>query len=101
MAFIVMPGGYGTMDEFFEALTLIQTGKLYKFPVILMGKEYWAPMIEWLQNTMVNNGTISQEDIDYFTLTDDPTVALSKTKEASTLLGVTPEALSQFRLSQL
>jgi len=101
MAFIVMPGGYGTMDEFFEALTLIQTGKLYKFPVILMGKEYWEPLIEWLQNTMVNNGTISQEDIDYFTLTDDPTVALSKTKEASTLLGVTPEALSQFRLSQL
>jgi uncharacterized protein (TIGR00730 family) len=100
MAFIVMPGGYGTMDEFFEALTLIQTGKLYKFPVILMGKDYWAPMVQWLQNTMVNNGTISQEDMNYFTVTDDPAVALSIVREASTLFGVTPEALSQFRLSQ-
>jgi predicted Rossmann-fold nucleotide-binding protein len=57
-------------------------------------------MVQWLQNTMVNNGTISQEDMNYFTVTDDPAVALSIVREASTLFGVTPEALSQFRLSQ-
>ncbi|MFM8314931.1 MAG: TIGR00730 family Rossman fold protein [Deltaproteobacteria bacterium] len=100
MAFLVMPGGYGTMDEFFEALTLIQTAKLYKFPVILMGKSYWQPLVDWLQNTMVTNGTISQDDLNYFTLTDDPSEALDKVVETTSVLGVTPQALLNFRLSQ-
>lgn len=100
MAFIVLPGGYGTMDEFFEALTLIQTGKLYKFPVILMGKDYWAPCVDWLKNTMVANGTISQEDMDFFFVTDDPEQAVKKVTETTSLLGVTPSTLNDFRLSQ-
>ena len=88
------------MDEFFEALTLIQTAKLYKFPVILMGKSYWQPLVDWLQNTMVTNGTISQDDLSYFTLTDDPSEALDKVVETTSVLGVTPQALLNFRLSQ-
>lgn len=100
MAFVVLPGGYGTMDEFFEALTLIQTGKLYKFPVILMGKEYWAPCVDWLQKTMVANGTISQEDMNFFFLTDDPELAVKMVTDTTSMLGVTPKALNDFRLSQ-
>jgi len=100
MAFIVLPGGYGTMDEFFEALTLIQTGKLYKFPVILMGKDYWASCIEWLENTMLANGAISKEDLSFFFVTDDPEQAVKKVTEATSTLGVTPKALADFRLSE-
>lgn len=100
MAFIVLPGGFGTMDEFFEALTLIQTGKLYKFPVILMGKEYWEPCVRWMHEIMVTNGTISQEDLDFFCLTDDPEQAVKRVVEATSLFGVTHQALNEFRLSQ-
>jgi len=100
MAFIVLPGGYGTMDEFLEALTLIQTGKLYKFPVILMGKDYWAPCVEWLKKTMLAQGAISQNDLDYFFLTDDPEQAVKKVTETTSLLGVTPTALAEFRSSR-
>lgn len=99
MAFIVMPGGYGTLDEFFEALTLIQTGKLYKFPVVLMGTDYWAPFIQWLKDTVVKNEAISQDDLKFFTVTDDPNEALRTVSAASSLLGVTPDALLKFRQS--
>jgi uncharacterized protein (TIGR00730 family) len=75
--FIVLPGGVGTLDEFFESLTLIQTGKINKFPVVLMGKEYWKGMIDWMKNTMLAEGTISKEDLDLFMLTDDPTEAVN------------------------
>lgn len=74
--FIVFPGGFGTMDELFEALTLIQTKKASTFPVVLIGTEYWGGLIEWIKTTMVENGTISKEDIDLFTLTDDPDEAI-------------------------
>jgi uncharacterized protein (TIGR00730 family) len=100
MAFFVLPGGFGTLDEFSEALTLIQTGKLYRFPVILMGKDYWKPFVEWLQNTMVTQGTISPEDMNFFHVTDHPDEALKFIVEASTQLGVTPESLVKFKLSQ-
>jgi len=68
--FIVFPGGFGTLDEFFEALTLIQTQKVTKFPVVLMGTEYWEGLVSWIKNTMVEKGTISAEDLDLFHLTD-------------------------------
>lgn len=68
-AFIVMPGGFGTMDELFEALTLIQTKKIVEFPVILMGKDYWANIMEFLKQ-MVQQSTISEEDLDLLFLTD-------------------------------
>jgi uncharacterized protein (TIGR00730 family) len=100
MAFIVLPGGFGTLDEFSEALTLIQTGKLYKFPVILMGKDFWTPFVKWLEETLIPNETIGQEDLKLFTLTDDPSEALNKVLEASSLLNVTPKALQEFKLSQ-
>lgn len=69
-AFVIMPGGYGTMDEAFEAATLIQTGKILNFPVIYMGREYWEPLFEFLENTMVREGTIDPHDVRRFLLTD-------------------------------
>ncbi len=72
MAFVVFPGGFGTLDELFEALTLIQTGKVSSFPVVLVGCAYWGPLIAWLRNTLVIEGKVDAEDLDLFHLTDDP-----------------------------
>ena len=71
-AFVVMPGGFGTLDELFESVTLVQTKKVTPFPIILMGKEYWGGMLEWVQSTMLAEGTISKNDLSLFALTDDP-----------------------------
>jgi hypothetical protein len=71
-AFIIFPGGFGTLDEAFEALTLIQTGKIYQFPVILFGRHYWAGLIRWLQSRVLGEGKISPGDLDLMLLTDDP-----------------------------
>jgi uncharacterized protein (TIGR00730 family) len=71
-AFVVMPGGYGTLDELFEAATLVQTGKITYFPIILMGREFWEPMYTFLKERMERIGTISRGDIDLLTLTDSP-----------------------------
>lgn len=71
MGYVCMPGGFGTLDEFFEALTLMQTEKIFPMPLILFGEEYWQGLIDWLKTTMVPNGTISGSDFDYITLTND------------------------------
>ena len=71
-AYIGMPGGFGTMDEIFEALTLIQTKRIKPFPVILVGTQYWTGLLEWIRNTLVYGKYISPEDLDFFTLLDDP-----------------------------
>jgi hypothetical protein len=71
-AFIIFPGGYGTLDEAFEALTLIQTGKIYQFPVIMFGRHYWAGLIRWLQSRVLGESKISPGDLDLILLTDDP-----------------------------
>jgi len=71
-AFIIFPGGFGTLDEAFEALTLIQTGKIYQFPVILFGRHYWAGLIRWLQSRVLLEKKISPGDMDLMLLTDDP-----------------------------
>lgn len=70
--YVCMPGGFGTLDELFEALTLIQTHKIYSFPLILFCKEYWSPLLDYMKGTMLANGTISEEDFDLIKLTDDP-----------------------------
>jgi uncharacterized protein (TIGR00730 family) len=74
-AFVVLPGGYGTMDELFETLTLIQTRKIHDFPVVLMGRSYWQPMIDFLRDRMLRDGAIGAEDLDRFVVTDDPAEA--------------------------
>ncbi len=68
--FIVLPGGFGTLDELFEALTLIQTHKIGKFPIVLVGKKYWSGLIDWIKNTMLDQKNISPKDMDLFTLVD-------------------------------
>jgi uncharacterized protein (TIGR00730 family) len=74
-AFIIFPGGFGTLDELFEALTLIQTGKIYQFPVILFGRHYWAGLVRWITSRLVGEGKISPGDLDLLLLTDDPAEA--------------------------
>lgn len=71
-AFIIFPGGFGTMDELFEALTLIQTGKISNFPVILFGSEFWNGLLTWLRETMLAAGNISSRDLDLLIVTDSP-----------------------------
>ncbi len=68
--FVVMPGGFGTLDEFFEALTLIQTNKIHKFPIILVGTEFWRGLIDWIKNTLVDEGKIDSKDLDLIRLVD-------------------------------
>lgn len=68
--FVVMPGGFGTLDELFEAITLIQTLKIDKFPIILVGKEYWGGLLDWIKNTLITEKMISPEDIDLFNVVD-------------------------------
>ena len=68
--FVVMPGGFGTLDEFFEALTLIQTHKIHTFPIILAGTEFWKGLLDWIKNTLVEAGNISPKDLDLIKLVD-------------------------------
>jgi hypothetical protein len=76
VAFVIFPGGFGTLDELFEALTLIQTGKIYRFPVILFGRYYWAGLLRWLQTRVLSEGKISAGDLDLMLVTDDPAEAV-------------------------
>ncbi|HEX8717347.1 MAG TPA: TIGR00730 family Rossman fold protein [Gemmatimonadaceae bacterium] len=81
-AFIIFPGGFGTLDELFEALTLIQTGKIYHFPVIMFGRHYWAGLVRWLQSRVLLEGKIAPGDMDLMLLTDDPAEAANAVIEA-------------------
>ena len=76
MGFIVLPGGFGTLDELFESLTLIQTGKSTRFPVVLVGKEFWGGMVDWLNDAVLSAGNIAPDDPDLFDLTDSPREAV-------------------------
>jgi uncharacterized protein (TIGR00730 family) len=71
-AFVVLPGGFGTMDELFEALTLLATGKMTRFPIILVGSGYWNGLLGWLKETMLAEGNIGPEELDLFQVADDP-----------------------------
>jgi uncharacterized protein (TIGR00730 family) len=70
-AFVILPGGFGTLDELFEALTLVQTRKVTRFPVILFGTEYWSGLVSWIRSTLADTGTINAADLELFTVTDD------------------------------
>lgn len=76
VAFIIFPGGFGTMDELFEALTLIQTRKIRNFPVVLFGSKYWGGLAQWIKDTMIGQATISPEDIELLVVTDSPEEAV-------------------------
>lgn len=80
-AFVIMPGGFGTLDELFEALTLIQTKKIFEFPVILVGSEFWGGLVDWIISSPIRAGTLSKEDLNYFSLTDDPDEVVRIIKE--------------------
>jgi uncharacterized protein (TIGR00730 family) len=71
-AFVILPGGFGTLDELFEALTLIQTRKVRNFPVVLVGTTYWAGLLDWIRKTLLASGAIDATDVDLLQLTDDP-----------------------------
>jgi len=77
LAFVCFPGGFGTMDEFFESMTLIQTEKIDRFPVVLFGSDFWAPLIDWMRSTMLERfGHIDPQDLGLFELTDEPDEAV-------------------------
>ncbi len=75
--FVIFPGGFGTLDELFEAMTLIQTGKITDFPVVLFDSDYWRGLVEWIRGRLLADGMISPEDWDNMTVTDDPEEAVS------------------------
>ena len=85
-AFVVLPGGFGTMDELFEALTLVQTKKVTRFPVVMMGTAYWSGLIDWIRQTMVQTGKIGLTDLDLLLITDDVDAAVEHIVEADKAL---------------
>ncbi len=91
-AFVIMPGGFGTLDELFESLTLIQTGKIRHFPVVLVGHDYWDGLIAWMREVQLPAGAISQGDIDLLLVTDDPLEAVSIVTAYAKANGLAPGA---------
>jgi uncharacterized protein (TIGR00730 family) len=79
--FVVFPGGFGTADELFEALTLIQTGKVLHFPVVLIGSDYWGELLDWIRGELLPDGMISPEDLDLLYVTDDIEEAIARVQE--------------------
>jgi uncharacterized protein (TIGR00730 family) len=72
VGFVILPGGYGSLDEAFEALTLIQTQRIKQFPVFLVGSKFWNPLVDWMRNTVVERGLLTEEELTLFTVIDDP-----------------------------
>ena len=72
LGFVIFPGGFGTLDELFEAITLVQTHKTSLFPIVLVGKDYWCGLIDWIKETMLAEGSISEQELSFFTLVDTP-----------------------------
>ena len=93
-AFVVLPGGFGTLDELFEALTLVQTGKITKFPIVLVQSSYWSGLLSWLRETVAGQGKISATDLDLLSVADDPVevVRIITTAHGNTADGGPPGA---------
>ncbi len=81
MGFICMPGGFGSLDELFESVTLIQTERIKPFPVVLVGREFWGGLLDWIRDQMLSNGTISEADLDLINIVDDSEAALDFIKK--------------------
>lgn len=77
MAFVVFPGGFGTLDELFEAITLVQTQRVEPFPVVLVGKDYWKGLISWIKGTLLEEGTIEKKDMELFSVVNSPQEAMA------------------------
>lgn len=92
-AFLIVPGGVGTMDEMMEALTLIQTGKIYDFPVILLGKDYWSGLLKWFEETVEKAGAYQRDELNSLFLTDSVDEALQRVQETTARIGVKPKSL--------
>jgi uncharacterized protein (TIGR00730 family) len=80
--FVIFPGGFGTLDELFESLTLIQTGKVLHFPVVLFDADYWAPLLDWVRGQLLTEGMVSPEDLALLTVTDEPAETVATILEA-------------------
>jgi len=89
-AFVVLPGGFGTMDELFEALTLVATGKITKFPIVLVGRQYWAGLLSWLKDTMLARANIGSDELALLSLADKPDEVVEIIREAHAGNGFTP-----------
>jgi hypothetical protein len=100
-AFAVLPGGFGTMDELFEALTLVQTRKVTRFPVVLMGSEYWRGLLDWMRATMAGDGKISPMDLDLICVTDDVSEAVRYIVEADAAIAAEQDAAERAATSRL
>ncbi|WP_454085759.1 LOG family protein [Georgenia sp. Marseille-Q6866] len=98
LGFIVLPGGFGTMDELWEALTLVQTGKVSSFPIVLVGSEYWGGLLAWARDTMVPAGTIAEADLDLIQLVDTAEEAVDRVRDRLALMR--DEAKSQARTAE-
>ncbi len=97
IAFVYMPGGFGTLDEFFEVLTLVQTKRIPSFPLILFGLDYWSGLVRWMKSVLEKEGMISPGDLDLFYITDDPKEVVERIMEYMRKVGppeVTPRALA-------
>jgi len=95
LGFIVLPGGFGTMDELWEALTLVQTGKVRSFPIVLVGSDYWGGLLDWTRRTMVEAGTISAADLDLIQLVDTAEEAVERVQRRLELLDDEAESLAR------
>ncbi|MEV0391537.1 TIGR00730 family Rossman fold protein [Polymorphospora rubra] len=100
-AFVVLPGGFGTLDELFEALTLVQTGKVTRFPVVLMGEAYWRGLIDWLRDTLAADGKIGPADLDLICVTDDVETAVRHIVDADAALAAEQEAIQETAAAQV
>jgi uncharacterized protein (TIGR00730 family) len=89
-AFVVLPGGFGTMDELFEALTLVATGKITKFPIVLVGRQYWSGLLSWLEDTMLARANIGPSELALLSVADEPDEIVAIIREAHAGNGLTP-----------
>ena len=87
-AFVVLPGGFGTLDELFEAMTLVQTGKITRFPIVLVGREYWSGLVSWIKDVLVSGGKVAAHDLELFQIVDDPAEVVRIIREAHSSSGV-------------